>query len=146
MERSITQAEIRVPESGVILRGDLREQLGSRLSLGDPLFELARDDRMVVTLRIPESMVLDASENVAATFAPAARPEETFELQAIWIEPASTVLEGKNVFMGEAATNVRLGRLAPGMEGVAYLELESRSAWWVLTHRITDWLKLRFWL
>lgn len=146
VERSIKQAEIRAPQAGVILRGDLRERLGGRLSLGDPLFEMARDDRMVVKLRIAENSVLDARESVTATFAPAARPGDTFELREVRIEPSSTIHEGKNVFLGESATNARLGKLAPGMEGVGYLELKPRNAWWVLTHRVTDWLRLNFWL
>ena len=146
VERSIQQAEIRAPQAGVILQGDLRERLGGRLSLGDPLFEMAGGDHMVVKLRIPENVVLDARECLAATFAPAARPEDTFELEKVRIEPSSTVFEGKNVFLGESATNARLGRLAPGMEGVAHLELENRNAWWVLTHRVTNWLRLNFWM
>jgi hypothetical protein len=36
--------------------------------------------------------------------------------------------------------------MPPGMEGTAQIDGGPRSAWWVLTHRFTDWLHLNFWL
>lgn len=146
VDASIAQAQIRAPHDGLILDGDLRERLGSRLELGVPLFELARYDRASIELRIPERMVLAANECVRAEFAPAAEPDRGYQLDNLAIAPSSTIVDEQNVFLGEADVEIDLGLLPPGMEGTARIDAGSRSAWWVLTHRITDWLHLNFWL
>lgn len=146
VEHSIAQAEIRAPEAGIILNGDLREQLGSRITRGAELFELTRMERTIVVLKIPENLMIDAREQLHVVFSPSARPEDEFEVIDLNIHPTSTVIDGKNVFLAEARTVTALHHLAVGMEGVAHVDAGYRGAWWVLTHRITDWLKLEFWL
>jgi len=146
VDASIAQAQIRAPHDGLILDGDLRERLGSRLELGVPLFELARYDRASIELRIPERMVLAANECISAEFAPAAEPDRGYVLDNLSIAPSSTIVDEQNVFLGEADVEIDLGLLPPGMEGTARVDAGARTAWWVLTHRITDWLHLNFWL
>lgn len=146
VDASIAQAQIRAPNDGLILEGDLRERLGSRLDLGVPLFELARSDRASIELRIPERLVLAANECVEAEFASDAEPDRTYQLEGLSIAPSSTIVDESNVFLGEADVEIDLGLLPPGMEGTARIDAGARSAWWVVTHRLTDWLHLNFWL
>jgi hypothetical protein len=56
------------------------------------------------------------------------------------------VIGEANVFLGEAVVMASLEGIAPGMEGVAHLRAGARPVWWVLTHRLTDWARLNFWL
>lgn len=146
VDASIAQAQIRAPHDGLILEGDLRERLGSRLELGVPLFELARYDRASVELRIPERMVLAAHEAVVVEFAAAAEPDRIYPVEQLRIAPSSAIVDEHNVFVGEGDVAIDLGRLPPGMEGTAHVDAGARSAWWVLTHRVTNWLRLNFWL
>lgn len=146
VDASIAQAQIRAPHDGLILEGDLRERLGSRLELGVPLFELARSDRASIELRIPERLVLAANECIEAVFASAAEPDRTYHLESLSVAPASTIVNERNVFLGEAKVEIDLGLLPPGMEGTARIDAGPRSAWWVMSHRTTDWLYLNFWL
>lgn len=146
VDASIEQAQIRSPQGGVILDGDLREQLGGRLTMGQELFQLARYDRASVRLQVPENLVLAAHACESAEFATSARPDRRFELEGLRIAPASSVVEDRNVFLGDATVSVNLDEVAPGMEGVAHLDAGLRSAWWVLTHRFTNWLRLNFWI
>ncbi len=146
VDASIAQAQIRAPHDGLILDGDLREELGSRLELGVPLFELARYDRASIELRIPEHLVLAARDCLQADFATTARPDQPHPLRALSIAPSSTIVDERNVFLGEADVDIDLALLPPGMEGTARIDGGPRSAWWVLSHRVTDWLHLNFWL
>lgn len=146
VDDSISHAQIRAPHDGLILDGDLRDRLGSRLELGVPLFDLARYDRASIEVRIPERMVLAANECIHAEFAPAAEPDRTYELAQLKIAPSSTIIDAQNVFLGEADVEIDLGLLPPGMEGTARIDAGARSSWWVITHRLTDWLHLNFWL
>ena len=54
--------------------------------------------------------------------------------------------EERNVFLGEATVPIDLAQLPPGMEGTARIDAGARSSFWVLSHRLTDWLRLNFWL
>lgn len=146
VDAAIGQAQILAPQDGLILEGDLREQLGARLKMGDRMFEVARYDSASVSLKIPERMILAAHECLRAHFAPTAHPDVSYEISALRIAPSSKVVDGRNVFLGEATVPIDLGELPPGMEGTANIEVGGRSAWWVLTHRATDWLHLNFWL
>lgn len=146
VDANIAQAQIRAPQEGIILAGELRERLGSRIEVGMALFEVARNDSAEVMLRIPEALVLAAHECAVAEFAPASRPDYSYRLEGLRIAPASTVVDGRNVFLAEARVAFDIGSLPPGMEGAAYLDAGPRSVFWVLTHRFTDWLHLNFWL
>ena len=99
-----------------------------------------------MVLKVPEKLVLAASACERAEFAPTAAPGRKFELQHLRIAPASTVVDEVNVFLGEAVVLTSLEGIAPGMEGVAHLRAGDRPVWWVLTHRLTDWARLNFWL
>lgn len=146
VERRIEQARIRAPQDGIVLQGDLRQRLGSRLALGDALFELARTDAVVVQLRIPEQAVLDARQTVKASVVVAADPGTPHPLRDLRIAPASTVTDGQNNFVGEAEADASVWRVAPGSEGFAMLDVGRRRVWWVLGHRVMDWLRLNFWI
>ncbi|MFK7741460.1 MAG: efflux RND transporter periplasmic adaptor subunit [Planctomycetota bacterium] len=146
VDASIAQAQIRAPHDGLILDGDLRERLGSRLELGVPLFQLARYDRAAIELRIPEQLVLATRDSIDAEFSPTAEPERSHPLGVLRVAPSSTIVDQRNVFLGEAPVEIDLGVLPPGMEGTVHVDAGPRSAWWVLTHRITNWLHLNFWL
>ncbi len=77
-------------------------------------------------------------------------------LEPLQFSPAGTVQDGMNVFMAEAkpkrepgeesTTTAPFSELAPGMEGFAHLEVGQRRVWWVLSHRIMNWFRLRFWV
>lgn len=144
--RRIAQARIRAPQAAVILAGELREKLGARLAMGDKMFDLARYDGAQVEMRITEHLVLEAKRIESATFLPAAAPDTEHILGPVRIAPASRVVDGKNIFLAEADANGTMADLPPGTEGFVVLEVGRRPAWWLLTHRMLDWLRLNFWV
>jgi multidrug efflux pump subunit AcrA (membrane-fusion protein) len=145
VKQLIERSKIRAPQDGIVLAGDLRRKVGSKLSLGEPLFQIATDDFVVVELKIPEHQIADGRESLVAVFAPHARPYDRIPLRGLSVAPSSTVIDGKNVFLAESK-RIDRDQLSPGMEGVAYLEVGERSVWWIMTHRITDWMYLQFWM
>ncbi|MEE9126783.1 MAG: efflux RND transporter periplasmic adaptor subunit, partial [Planctomycetota bacterium] len=142
----IERSEVRAVQDGIVLVGDLRKRVGSKLSLGESMFHIATDGQVTVELRIPEHQIWDGRESLAYVFAPHARPQDRITLTGLTVAPSSTVVEGKNVFLAESTAFAAPDHLSPGMEGVAYLEVGERSVWWVMTHRITDWMRLQFWM
>ncbi|MHC4854305.1 MAG: efflux RND transporter periplasmic adaptor subunit [Planctomycetota bacterium] len=146
IEHNIELAQIRAPQSGVILEGDLREKLGARLPIGESLFNLAGHDRIAIVLQIPEHLILDARKSRAVVFASSARPGDRMPLEDLQFSPAGVADGGVNVFRAEATTTAPASELTPGMEGFAHVEVGPRPVWWVLTHRISNWFRLRFWV
>jgi hypothetical protein len=146
IDQNIALAQIRAPQSGIILQGDLREKLGSRIPTGEPLFILAQPNRIAVELYIPEHLILDARSSQAVSFAVSARPGVRIPLEQPRYSPAGTVRDGINVFQAESTVTASMRRLAPGMEGYAHIEVGPRRVWWVLSHRIINWFRLRFWV
>ncbi len=140
----LAQSELRAPADAIVLRGDLRARVGARVALGEPLFELAHAGQVRVELAVPEHRIWDGRETEAALFAPAARPSETIPLQRLAFRPAAVVQDGRNVFVAESRVFVAPDHLSPGMEGTAELDIGDRPLWWILTHRVTDWLRLQF--
>lgn len=144
--RRIELAHVRAPRDGVILAGELREKLGARLAMGEDMFELARYDGARVEMRIPENQILAARDAKSQTFIAAAAPDTEHPLEGFRLSPASSVQDGRNVFVAEAELAGTIEGLPPGIEGFVVLEVGPRRACWVLSHRVLDWLRLNFWL
>ena len=91
---------------------------------------------------------VDARQAAKAELLLAASPDKAIEIDELRFPPAATATSAGMVFEVDATldVNAETGELLPGMEGVVYMDLGDRNAWWVLTHRITDWLKMRFWI
>ena len=95
---------------------------------------------------MPEHQVLDAQQIVGIVFRAAAAPDVEHTLTNHRLAPASTVVDGKNVFLCDADAGDTMAAMPPGMEGFAVLDVGSRPAWWLLSHRFLGWLRLNFWV
>lgn len=146
VEYRIEQATVRASASGTVLAGDLRDQIGTRITEGTALFQVADLSRVRLILKIPERSILLAREPLASAFSPTARPHEAYPIEQLQIPPVATTEEQDTVFLAHSVVSNAEARMVPGMEGVANLRLARQSAWWVLTHRVTDWLRLTFWV
>jgi hypothetical protein len=144
--RRVEQARVRAAKDSIVLSGELKEKIGARLSMGDAMFELARYDGAEIEIFVPEQQVLDARQVRSAVFLAAASPDVEHSLANVRIAPASRVVNGKNVFVGEAETGSSMAGMPPGMEGYAVIDVGPRPAWWLVSHRILDWLRLNFWV
>jgi len=53
--------------------------------------------------------------------------------------------EGRNSFEVEAAFDTSTPGLRPGLLGVAKIDAGSAPLAWILSHRLTDWLRIELW-
>ena len=143
LDNRIERATVRAPIAGAIVAGDLRKNVGGVLAKGDPLFEIAPLDELVLDLRVPEGDVDDLAERASGHFTPRVRPEQRHEIQVGRLRPAARVLKGKNVFVAEGRTKTasQVEWLRPGMEGSAVIEVGRRPVWWVVLHRAIDYVQ-----
>ncbi len=72
-------------------------------------------------------------------------PNQKFAFQVGLITPVATAREGHNYFRVEAILQEDSSRLRPGMEGIGKVNIERRNLFWIWTHEIVDWCRLKIW-
>lgn len=146
-EEKLRRVQISAPFDGVIVRGDLSQQLGAPVEQGKPLFEIAPLTAWRVILRVDERDVLHV------------KPQQTGELVLTGmaglhlpfivkrVTAVAVAEDGRNHFRIEAELTQQEQelKLRPGMEGVGKVDAGSASALWIATRRLVDWLRLTVW-
>ncbi|KQQ94885.1 HlyD family efflux transporter periplasmic adaptor subunit [Massilia sp. Leaf139] len=141
----LRRTAITAPFDGVLISGDLSQLTGSPVQAGEKLFEIAPlyayrvilqvDERDMRQIRVGQEGKLMISGVVGGPVA----------LSVSKITPVATAQDGRNFFRVEARLAQAPAHLRPGMEGVGKVETGQRPLWWVLTHDLTDWLRLAVW-
>jgi biotin carboxyl carrier protein len=144
--RRAEQTALRAPFDGVVVAGDLRTLVGSVMRQGDPLFHVAPLDHWKLELEVPQSSIADVRSDLSGVFVSHAEPNRPRPCRIVRIPAAAQVRDNKNVFTVEANVAATGDSLRPGMEGVAKLRIGSRPPWWLMSHRLVDYLRLKLWL
>ncbi|OYY94833.1 MAG: hypothetical protein B7Y41_04495 [Hydrogenophilales bacterium 28-61-23] len=147
------RVQVVAPFDGVVVRGDLSQELGSPVEQGKVLFELAPLDAWRVILKVDERDIAHVRVGQAGELVLTSLPGQAFPLKVKRVTPVSVAEEGRNYFRVEAELAKDVAKLAansaakmrPGMEGVGKVEAGQRSLLWIWTHRFTDWLRLKSW-
>ena len=142
----LEKATIRSPFASVVVEGDLRERLGSPVKQGDALFKLARIDRMYVEGQIQERDIHEIIGRTSGEIAFVTQPKLKYPVRVTTIEPAAIPKTGANVFLVRCAMDDGARDWwRPGMSGLIKLNVEKRTLFWIVTHRTTDFLRMKLW-
>jgi multidrug resistance efflux pump len=145
----LSRVQVIAPFDGVVVQGDLSQQLGSPVEQGKVLFELAPLDAWRVILKVDERDIAHVRQDQTGELALTSLPGQVFALKVRRITPVSVAEEGRNYFRVEAEIQADAGKapppMRPGMEGVGKVDAGERSLLWIWTHRFTDWLRLKSW-
>lgn len=144
LESRYARIEIHSSIDGILLAGDLARNSGSPLRTGQTLFEVAPLSELVARVAIPDHSIAHSKVGMPLTLRYEALPNVETNGRLERIHPRATIVEGANVFVGEALISNTDGRLRPGMTARAKLAGGQRSIGWVLFHRA--WARLRLWL
>ncbi len=142
----LVQAALKAPFAGVVVEGRHRERLGAAVRQGELLFRVARMDQVYAELDVDERDIHQVVLNAKGELAFTSRPAENFPLRVVRIEPAGTPKKNANIFVvrAEVPDEARIW-WRPGMTGVAKVSAGWRSFWWIATHRLVDFLRLKLW-
>lgn len=146
VQRRIEQSVVRATMDGVVVRGDLRKLVGSVLTRGDTLYQIAPFDEWTLELRVPEASSEDLTADLRGTFASYARPGDLRQFSIERVRAGAEVVEGRNVVVAEAKIDAGGDWLRPGMEGVARIRIGRRPVWWVALHRVIDFVRINLWI
>ncbi|WP_372368054.1 efflux RND transporter periplasmic adaptor subunit [Candidatus Uabimicrobium sp. HlEnr_7] len=137
--------EIRSPNSGVLLQGDLDKFIGTPVSVGEVLFEVAPVDKLLVESYVDEKDVSFLELESSVELRVDAYPEKSWESSLKYMSPISEVKDGNNVFVCEMALANDQKQLLPGMSGEVRILAGKQPIWWLWLHRPLSWIKTKMW-
>ena len=144
-EERLARAELVAPFDGIIVQGDLSQQLGSPVEQGKLLFEVAPLDAYRVILQVDERDIGALQLGQRGELALSGLPYERLAFTVERITPISVPQDGRNHFRVEAKLDQAQAGLRPGLEGIGKVEVGERRLIWIWTHPFVDWLRLTTW-
>jgi biotin carboxyl carrier protein len=144
-EAQLQRARIEAPFDGIVIKGDLRQNLGAPVQRGEVLMVLAPNDSFRLILEVDEADMAAIRPGQRGELALAAQPDRTLAFVTRRIVPVASSADGRNFFEVEAALDRTPDQLRPGLSGVAKVEAGWRPLGWLLGHRGLDWLRLAWW-
>lgn len=148
VEQQLGRVRLTAPFDGVVIQGDLRQQLGGPVKRGEPLLTLAPGLDWRVILEVSEADVAQLERGQAASLRLAAMPGQPIALMLARVTPvARSTADGVRyeVEAWPAGKGAGLAGLRPGLEGVAKVELPNRpllTRWFM---RAWNWLRMATW-
>ncbi|MFN7645799.1 MAG: HlyD family efflux transporter periplasmic adaptor subunit [Burkholderiales bacterium] len=123
VEHQLEQIKVRAPIAGVVLQGDLWQQLGTPVDRGRTLFVVAPASRHRVIVELDERDLRRIAEGGRGRLALSALPWDTLPLVIERVAPAAATLDGRNVFELEARVEGATDALRAGQRGIAHLDV-----------------------
>lgn len=143
----LENTQIAAPFKGVVAEGDLRARIGAPVRKGDILLKIASLEQLSAKLSIAENEIADVTAGMAAQLTFVGRPDVRYLARLTKIVPSATVDKTHNVFAVYAALQGNPEAWwRPGMSGMVKIEMGRRSLWWLLSHDMLDFMRLKFWI
>ena len=133
-------------DSAIIIEGDLQKRIGAPVSLGEELFQIALIENIYVEVDVEEQEITHVKISAPGELALKSRPESVYAFTSVRVSPTSRVKEQENVFAvrGDFAEETPPW-FRHGMAGIAKVKAVMQTLWWILTHQVVDYLRLKFW-
>jgi len=145
LEYQISQASLISQISGVVVKGDLKRQIGAPVKIGDVLFEVCPLEALRAQLMVPEDEIYDIEVGQVGYLATASYPGERIKFRVGRINPTAEVMNQRNVFKVRVQLLQSYPWIRPGMEGVAKISVGKRRYVWIWTRKIVNWIRMKMW-
>ncbi|MCZ7564300.1 MAG: HlyD family efflux transporter periplasmic adaptor subunit [Burkholderiales bacterium] len=141
----LERTTIAAPFDGIVVAGDLTQQLGAPVEKGKVLFEVAPLASFRVVIKADERDVAYVQAGQRGALLLSAFPHDPIEFTVSQVTPVSEPRDGRNTFRVEAELAAAEPRLRPGMQGVGKVEIGEARYVWIWSREIVDWLRLAAW-
>ncbi len=146
IQTRIGQAELVAPINGWVISEDRKQQIGAPVQAGEILFEIASIDSLRAELHVPETSIASVAEGQTGTMAAMGHPDQKIRFVIERINPIAEVVENQNVFRVRARIMDQPQWMRPGMEGEARIDAGHKTYWWIASHRLVNWLRMKLWI
>ena len=144
-ETQLERSQLVAPFDGIVIKGDLTQNLGAPVKKGEVLMVLSPSDKFRLIVEVDETDIAAVRPGQRGQLALAARPDQPLAFTTRRIVPLATAADGRNYFEVEASLDAPQPDLRPGLSGVAKIAAGRRPLAWLLFHRAADWLRLAVW-
>ncbi len=145
VEQQLARATLIAPFSGLIVKGDLSQALGSPVTRGEVLYEVAPTDGYRVVIKVDDRDIGLVSRGQKGQLKLSGIPDRAINITIDRLTPVSLTEGGRNFFRVEAVMENQSDLMRPGMEGIAKIEIGRAKLIWIWTRRLVDWLRLFVW-
>jgi multidrug resistance efflux pump len=146
LEYQIGQANLVSPISGIVVKGDLKREIGAPVKVGDVLFEVCPLESLRAQLMVPEDAIYDIKVGQEGYLATASYPGQRIKFVVERINPIAEVVNQRNVFKVRVQLLETQSWMRPGMEGIAKVSVGKRRYVWIWTRKIVNWIRMKLWL
>lgn len=148
VDQQLSRLKVVAPFDGVVIQGDLRQQLGAPLKRGENLLTLAPGLDWRVVLEVDESDIASLERGQVAGLRLAALPDQAIGLLLERVTPVAKntpngvkyEIEARPNGAGAGATGLR-----PGLQGVARIEMPAKPLLWRALVRSWQWTRMLVW-
>ena len=141
----LSRTQAVAPFSGIVVTGDLSQQLGAPVEEGKVLFEVAPLDAYRIVLQVDERGIGYVAVGQHGQLLLSSLPHDVLSFTVEKITPVSTPRDGRNFFRVEGRLASTPPQLRPAMEGIGKIEVDRRGLLWIWSHEATEWLRLKLW-
>jgi Barrel-sandwich domain of CusB or HlyD membrane-fusion len=141
----LTRTHITAPIDGILVSGDMSQQIGAPVETGKVLFEVAPLDQYRVIVRLDER---DISYVVPGQTGHLLLQGMSGDSIPFTVRRVTSVAEpdaGHNTFRVEGELDSAPSNLRPGMEGIGKIDIAEHSYAWVWTRGLRDWARMLIW-
>ncbi|MFO7957145.1 MAG: HlyD family efflux transporter periplasmic adaptor subunit [Candidatus Brocadiia bacterium] len=145
LQRQLERTTLRAEFPGIVLEGDLSQDIGRPVQMGEKLIEVAPLDEFVLEVSVDQGDVSYVEPGLEGEFTTKAKPDMEIPFQVSKVRPTPEVREGASVYIAEAPVPNRGELLRPGMEGAAKVKVGRRNVTWTVTRKLVNWIRMHVW-
>jgi RND family efflux transporter MFP subunit len=146
LDEQLGRLRITAPFDGIVVSGDLSQQLGAPVERGNVLFEVAPLNAYRIVLKVDERDIVEVHTGQSGELVLSSMPDRGFAFKVEKITPISTAQEGHNFYRVEGKpTEEDSTALRPGMQGVAKIIVDERRLAWIWSHKVVHWFRMFIW-
>ena len=146
LDNWLADATLRAEQDGVVLAGDWKERIGSKVELGDAIFEVAPLEGLRLVVRVDERDIDRIELGALGEWAARGKPGEAIPFTVTRVVQVGQPHEGRNVFEVYGRLERREPWMnRPGLQGVARIDAGRERVIWIATHRLVDYVRLALW-
>ena len=145
VEQQLARATLVAPFPGLIVKGDLSQALGTPVTRGQVLYEVAPTEEYRVVLKVDDRDIGLVSLGQQGQLKLSGIPDREVNITIDRLTPVSATEGGRNYFRVEAVMGSHSDLMRPGMQGIAKIEISREKLVWIWTRRMVNWLQLFVW-
>lgn len=145
LDEQIARTRLVAPFDGLVVSGDLSQRIGTSVSRGEVLFEIATLSDYRVVMQVDERQVAEVAAGQTGEVVFTSLPEESFGFTVEKITPVARPKDGRNVIQVEGHLSQSPERLRPGMTGVAKIAIGEERLVSIWLRPFMNWLRLTTW-